>query len=125
MSRSPRPIFLNPLQIKMPVGALTSIGHRVTGILLAVAVPASVYLLDLSLRSEQAFLQLNALFENVAVKAVAVILLWALSHHLLAGIRHLLSDFNQGSQLRTARRSAWAVNAGGAAIALLAAGILL
>lgn len=125
MSRSPRPVFLNPLQIQMPVGALTSIGHRVTGLLLVMAVPVSVYLLDLSLRSEQAFLQVSALFENIAVKAVAAILLWALSHHLLAGIRHLLSDFNLGSPLRAARRSAWAVNAGGVAIALLAAGILL
>ena len=125
MSRSPRPVFLNPLQIKMPVGAWTSIGHRVTGILLAIAVPVSVYLLDLSLRSEQAFLHVDALFDHIAVKAGVVILLWALSHHLLAGIRHLLSDFNVGSPLRAARRSAWAVNAGALAIALLAAGILL
>lgn len=109
----------------MPVGAWTSIGHRVTGILLAAAVPAGVYLLDLSLRSEQAFVQVQGLFDNVAVKAVAVILLWALSHHLLAGIRHLLSDFNVGSPLRTARRSAWMVNAGGVVVALLAAGVLL
>ena len=43
------------MQIQMPVGAWTSIGHRVTGILLAVGVPVSVYLLDRSLRSEQAF----------------------------------------------------------------------
>jgi len=125
MSRSPRPVFLNPLQIKLPVGAWTSFGHRVSGILLAVAVPASLYLLDLSLRSEQAFLHVNALFEHIAVKAGTVILLWALSHHLLAGIRHFLSDFNLGSPLRAARRSAWAVNAGALAVALLAAGILL
>ncbi len=124
MSRSPRPVFLNPLQIQMPVGAWTSIGHRLTGILLAIAVPVSVYLLDLSLRSEQGFLHVDALFDHIAVKAGVVILLWALSHHLLAGIRHLLSDFNVGSPLRAARRSAWAVNAGALAIALLAAGIL-
>lgn len=125
MSRSPRPVFLNPMQIRMPVGAWTSIGHRVTGVLLAAAVPVSVYLLDLSLRSEQAFVQVSALLENIAVKGGAVILLWALSHHLLAGIRHLLSDFNVGSPLRAARRSAWVVNAGGMAMALLAAGVLL
>ncbi len=124
MSRSPRPVFLNPLQIQMPVGAWTSIGHRVTGILLAVAVPVSVYLMDLSLRSEQAFLHVAALFESIAVRVVAVMLLWALSHHLLAGIRHLLSDFNLGSPLRTARRSAWVVNVGAVAIGLLAAGVL-
>ena len=125
MARSSRPVFLNPMQIQMPVGAWASIGHRVAGVLLAAGVPVSVYLLDLSLRSEQAFADVSALFEHLAVKGVAVVLLWALSHHLLAGVRHLLSDFNLGSPLRSARRSAWLVNAGGVAMALLAAGVLL
>jgi succinate dehydrogenase / fumarate reductase cytochrome b subunit len=48
-----------------------------------------------------------------------------LAHHLLAGIRHLLSDIDIGSQLPAARRSAWIVNFGGAAVALLAAGAWL
>jgi hypothetical protein len=33
-SKRLRPVFFNPLQIQMPVGALTSITHRVTGIVL-------------------------------------------------------------------------------------------
>lgn len=109
----------------MPVGAWTSIGLRLTGILLAVVVPCSVYLLDQSLRSEQGFAEASAIFSLRPVKALAVILLWALSHHLLAGTRHLLSDFNIGSPLRTARRSAWFVNLGAVAVASLAAGVLL
>ncbi|MEJ7685709.1 MAG: succinate dehydrogenase, cytochrome b556 subunit [Variovorax sp.] len=125
MPRRPRPVFLNPMQVQMPVGAWTSIGHRVSGVLLAAGVPASVYLLDRSLRSGQAFADVSAMFERMPVKVVAVILLWALSHHLLAGVRHLLSDFNLGSPLRTARRSAWLVNAGGVAMAFLAAGVVL
>jgi succinate dehydrogenase / fumarate reductase cytochrome b subunit len=43
----------------------------------------------------------------------------------LAGIRHLLSDIDIGSQLPAARRTAWIVNLGGLAVALLAAGALL
>lgn len=125
MPRSQRPVFLNPLQIQMPVGALTSIGHRITGILLAAAVPVTVYLLDLSTRNEQTYATVSTAFEHVAVKAIAVMLLWTLSHHLLAGVRHLLTDFNLGSPLHAARRSAWFVNLGGVAIALLAAGVLL
>lgn len=125
MPRSPRPVFLNPMQIQMPVGALTSIGHRITGILLAAAVPVGVYLLDLSLRSEQTYADVNAVFQHIAVKGVAVSLFWAFSRHLLAGVRHLLTDFNLGSPLQTARRSAWFVNLGGLAVALLAAGVLL
>lgn len=125
MTQPPRPIFLNPMRIRMPVGAWTSIGHRVTGILLAAAAPVSVYLLDLSLRSEQHFALVSSWLGSWAVKGLAVILIWAFSHHLLAGIRHLLSDFTVGSPLLAARRSAWMVNAGGVAVALFAAVVLL
>ena len=54
-----------------------------------------------------------------------MILVWALAHHMLAGVRHLLTDFNVGSPLRLARRSAWLVNMGGVTVALFAAGVLL
>jgi succinate dehydrogenase / fumarate reductase cytochrome b subunit len=109
----------------MPVGAWTSIAHRVSGILLAAAAPLGVYLLDLSLRSEQDFALVATWFGSWAVKSFAVVSIWAFSHHLLAGIRHLLSDFGLGSTLPAARRTAWTVNAGGVAVALLAAAVLL
>lgn len=125
MKRSTRPVFLNLTQIRMPVGALTSIGHRVAGIILAVATPVGVYLLDRSLQNEQGFDEVTGLLEHGAFKVAAVLGVWALAHHLLAGLRHLLSDFNVGSPLRVARRSAWFVNLAGVAVALFAAGVLL
>jgi succinate dehydrogenase / fumarate reductase, cytochrome b subunit len=125
MARATRPFFLNPLQIQMPVGALSSIVHRVTGVLLAASVPFDVYLLDLSLRSAQTFATVTNWFALPAVKGAALLLIWALAHHALAGIRHLLTDIGIGSTLNAARRSAWLVNLGGVAIALLAAGVLL
>lgn len=118
-------MFFNPLQIQMPVGALTSITHRVTGILLALGIPFSIYLLDLSLQGPQSYAQVISLFDKLAFRGAAIVLIWALAHHLLAGIRHLLGDIDVGSQLPPARRSAWIVNLGGIAVALLAAGILL
>ena len=124
MARSTRPVFLNLTQIRMPVGALTSIGHRVTGMLLAVCVPVSVALLDRSLQNEQGFADVAGLLGHGAVKVAMVIVVWALAHHVLAGVRHLLSDFDVGSPLRLARRSAWFVNLGGVAVALFAAAVL-
>jgi succinate dehydrogenase / fumarate reductase cytochrome b subunit len=38
----------------MPVSALTSIMHRVTGVLLALGIPFGVYLLDRSLQGPEA-----------------------------------------------------------------------
>lgn len=125
MTRPARPVFLNPMQIQMPVGAVTSILHRVTGVLLAVGIPMSVYLLDRSLQSEQAFTEILAWYTYWPVKAVAVIMVWALAFHILAGVRHLLSDFDVGASLRTARRAAWLVNLAGVAVALFAAGAML
>jgi succinate dehydrogenase / fumarate reductase cytochrome b subunit len=47
-----------------------------------------------------------------------------LAHHLMAGVRHLLSDIDVGAHLPAARRSAWVVNVGALVVALIAAGVL-
>lgn len=120
-----RPVFFNLLQIQMPVGALTSITHRVTGIFLALSIPFSVYILDVSLQGPQGYAQVIAWFDTFAFRVATIALAWSLAHHLLAGVRHLLSDVDVGSQLPNARRSAWIVNLGGVALALFAAGVLL
>jgi succinate dehydrogenase / fumarate reductase cytochrome b subunit len=124
-SEKRRPAFFNLMQIQMPVGALTSITHRLTGIFLAISVPFSIYLLDSSLQGPQSYAQVISLLDKLPFRAAAIIFVWALAHHLLAGIRHLLSDIDIGSQLPAARRSAWVVNLGGIAVALLALGALL
>jgi succinate dehydrogenase / fumarate reductase cytochrome b subunit len=120
-----RPVFFNLLQIQLPVGALTSIAHRITGVILALGIPFAIYVLDLSLRSPQTYAQVMRMFDSRALRGASVVLVWTLAHHLLAGVRHLLSDIDIGSQLPAARRSAWIVNLGGAAIALAAAGAWL
>jgi succinate dehydrogenase / fumarate reductase cytochrome b subunit len=124
-SKRRTPVFFNLMQIQMPVGALTSITHRVTGIFLALCVPFSVYLLDLSLQGPQSYELVISLFDKLAFRGAAIVFVWVLAHHVLAGFRHLLSDVDIGSQLPAARRSAWVVNLGGIAVALLAAGALL
>ena len=123
-SEKRRPVFFNLMQIQMPVGALTSITHRVTGVFLAISVPFGIYLLDLSLQDPQSYAQVISLFDELTFRAAAIVFVWVLTHHLLAGIRHLLSDIDIGSQLPASRRSAWAVNLGGIAVALLALGVL-
>lgn len=119
-----QPFFLNLLQIQMPVGAITSILHRLTGVLLAVGVPIGMFLLWRSLHGETGFAQVMSLLHHRAFQVVWVVLVWALAHHVLAGVRHMLSDINFGSTLHSARRSAWTVNLTAVAIALLALAVL-
>ena len=123
-SVSQRPVFLNLMRIQLPVGALTSIGHRISGVVLAASVPVAIYLLGLSLRDAVGFSQVIALFAQFPVKPLAVIVVWALAQHSLSGVRHLLTDFDIGSPMRVARRSAWFVNLAGVAVAALTAGVM-
>ena len=51
--------------------------------------------------------------------ATAAVLLWALVHHVLAGVRHLLMDVGVGSELVRARASARMVLIAAPALALL------
>ena len=121
----PRPVFLNLAQIAMPVGAVTSICHRLSGVLLAAGVPAALYLLGCSLDGETGFAQVAGVLRQPWAKGLLVALAWALAHHALAGVRHLLTDINAGATLGAARRSAWGVNLAALAIAVLAVGAVL
>lgn len=123
-TRRRRPVFLDLRHIAMPVGALTSIGHRISGVVLAVAVPVAIFLFARSLQGETGFAHVTAIAAHPAFKVAAVIAVWALTHHLLGGVRHLLSDFEFGARLHSARKSAWWVNVAGLAVTLLAAVVL-
>jgi len=124
-SQKQRPVFFNLAEIQLPVGALTSITHRIAGVLLALGIPFCIYLLDLSLQGSSGYSRVMALLDYLPVKGAVIVLTWALAHHVLAGIRHLLSDIDIGSQLLASRRSAWIANIGGVAVALFVAGALL
>lgn len=115
------PKFLNLSQIRFPIGAIASIGHRLSGVLLLVTLPLLALALDRSLRSEAEFEALRD-FVSAPVRALLlVVVVWAASHHVLAGVRHLLMDVGVGSRLDQARSSAWAAIVAAAVIALAAA----
>ncbi len=119
-----RPVFFNLLRIEFPVGAITSIGHRVSGIVLALCTPVLIYLLDTSLRSAEDYERVRVLLDTVPAKGLVAVAVWALAHHFFAGIRHLLMDIDVGSSLAAARRSAWLVNVAGVGVALIGVGML-
>jgi succinate dehydrogenase / fumarate reductase cytochrome b subunit len=112
------PKYLDLLRIQMPVGAVLSIAHRISGVLLFLSLPLMVYLLGLSLRGAEGYAQALAWLGGLPVQLLLILLAWAVFHHLLAGIRHLLLDIHIGADLRQARRSAWLVNLGALALLL-------
>ena len=108
MDRHPRrlPVFLKLAQIRFPIGAIASIAHRVSGALLFIALPVVAVLLDTSLRDEAGFASVRDLISSPLAVVAAGVLVWALVHHVLAGIRHLLMDVGIGGELERARASA-------------------
>ncbi len=120
-----RPVFFNLYRIGFPITAVVSIGHRISGVLLAMCVPVLVYLLDVSMSGPEGYGRVAALFRHAAMGAAAIGLIWALAHHVLAGVRHLLFDIHLGTTLRAARTGAWIVLAAEAAIVMLAVGVIL
>lgn len=112
------PVFLDLFRIRFPVGAVTSIAHRISGVLMFSSFPLLLYLLNLSLQGPAGFDRAVDYLQTGWLRAGSVIIAWSLLHHLLSGIRHLLIDINIGVSLPQARRSAWLVNILGMALTL-------
>ena len=125
MDKKPRPVFMNLLQIRMPVVAVLSFAHRVSGVVMCVLIPFLIYLLDLSLRNAQSYAQVLEILRHPVIKFMAVLVVWGLSHHMLAGIRFLLIDADIGVERDSARRSAWIINLGGLIVPIIALLVLL
>ncbi|VAW57343.1 Succinate dehydrogenase cytochrome b-556 subunit [hydrothermal vent metagenome] len=104
-----RPFFLNLLKIRLPVTGFISIFQRISGLLLFLSIPFSVYLFDLSLSGPAGFNQTLDILHNPCLQLISLILLWSIIHHLIAGIRFLLTDFDIGLEKKQATRFAWFV----------------
>lgn len=104
-----RPFFLNLVKIKLPVTGFVSIFHRISGLLLFLAIPFSVYLLDLSLQGKAGFEQASQCLSSPIIQLASFVLLWSIIHHFIAGVRFLLTDFDIGLEKQQATRFAWLV----------------
>jgi succinate dehydrogenase / fumarate reductase cytochrome b subunit len=123
-NQTPAPVHLNLLRIRFPVGAVTSIAHRLSGACLFLSLPFWIYLLDLSLTGAAGFAQALDILHSPLVRVGLLLVAWSFFHHLLAGLRFLLIDTGVGCRLQQARRSAWLVNVAGLAMAIACAGWL-
>jgi succinate dehydrogenase / fumarate reductase cytochrome b subunit len=115
----PRPVHLNLSKIRLPIGGIMSIIHRITGVLMFLAVPFLIYLLDISLISERGYEKAIALIHSPMGVLLLFGLMWGLMHHLLAGIRYLLIDADFGVDKERARKTALFVTVAGPVLGLI------
>lgn len=102
-----RPVNLDLKTISFPITAIASILHRVSGVITFIALGILLWLLSLSLSSEQGFAQAQAITDTFLVKFILWGILTALAYHVIGGVRHLLMDLGFGEEnLAVASRSA-------------------
>ena len=84
---------------RLPLAGMVSILHRISGVLLFLLMPFIIWMFDTSVSSEISFDVFRSAFAAGVgfipgwfLKLVALALIWAYLHHLIAGIRHLWMD---------------------------------
>jgi succinate dehydrogenase / fumarate reductase cytochrome b subunit len=100
-----RPKNLNLMTIRLPINAVVSILHRVSGIGLFLLLPALLWCFSLSLKSAAGYQYLVEGLDFWLVKLLLIATSWAFFHHFFAGIRHLLQDVHWMTSLQKARFS--------------------
>jgi succinate dehydrogenase / fumarate reductase cytochrome b subunit len=101
-----RPKNLNLTTIHFPIPAITSILHRISGVVLFAGTAVLMWLLTESLRSEQGFQQVQEWMSMPFVKLLVWAIVSALLYHIIAGLRHLLMDIGIGETLEGGRTGA-------------------
>lgn len=101
-----RPVYLNLFKIRLPLPGVVSIMHRVSGALLFLLLPFLLYVLQLSLSSEQGFATVQEWFRLPLVKLLLIGVIWGYLHHFCMGLRYLALDLDLGVGLPQARFSA-------------------
>jgi len=102
-----QPMFLNLMKIRFPVTAITSILHRITGVLLFIFIPFVLYILHQSVESATAFNDLMAHAPGVFWRLMVWLLLSSVIYHILAGFRHIVMDCGFAESMTAARITSW------------------
>ncbi len=122
-TKDSRPKYLNLLKIRLPITGVASINHRLSGLILFLSIPVSLYLFQLSLSSQSGFADMLVWLSSPFIKMALVLLIWSFVHHLFAGFRFLLIDQNIGISLSLARKSAWFVVFAAVIVTLVISGV--
>jgi succinate dehydrogenase / fumarate reductase, cytochrome b subunit len=122
--RKSRPVNLDLQTIHFPITAITSIIHRVSGVIMFVAVGILLWLLSISLSSPEGFQSAVNIVDSFFVKLILWGILTALAYHIVGGIRHLIMDLGYFEDLESGTKTAKIVFGATIVLALLG-GILV
>ena len=108
MNTDHRPVYIDLRKINLPVSALISITHRISGIyVFFITLPVMLALIYFSTESENSFKDLSLfLKEYKFILGLIVLSFCILWYHILSGVRHLIMDAHIGESLLASKYTA-------------------
>jgi len=102
-----RPVNINLFKIKLPMSALISITHRLSGIyVFFITLPLSIILFQKAL-TESSYDSMSLLIQTSTIFSTFVYFSFLIFlYHILTGFRHLLMDVHIGENLKASNMSA-------------------
>ena len=118
---SPRPRPLSPhLSVYRPTMTMAmSIAHRISGAALYVGVLLLAWFLIAVSSDASSFAVFSDFISSFIGRLTLFVITWALFHHLVGGIRHILWDAGYGLDAPLRDQMAWATAIGGFALTVL------
>jgi len=104
--RKERPKNLDLSTVSFPVTATASILHRVSGIIVFIALAIFLTLLSCSLSSAEDFQRVQGYFDLFIVEFVFWGSLTGLAYHAVFGIRHMIQDLGYWEEMDSSSISA-------------------
>jgi succinate dehydrogenase / fumarate reductase cytochrome b subunit len=112
----PRPLSPHIQVYALPINMVMSIVHRITGGALYFGTLILAWWLVAAASGPAYFNYVTGLLASPLGMLVLVGYTWALAHHMLGGVRHLIWDTGRGFDLATVNRLCWASLAGSLAL---------
>ena len=109
MASKDRPLSPHLQIYRLPLTALLSITHRMTGAFLGLGALLLIYLLVSAAAGPQAYGQAHALVASGLGQLLLFLWTYALFFHFCNGIRHLFWDAGYGFELETVEKTAYGV----------------
>ena len=108
MNTDHRPVYIDLRKINLPVSALISITHRLSGIyVFFITLPLMLALIHFSTESEDSFNDLSLFLKDYKfILGLIVLSFCILWYHILSGVRHLIMDAHIGESLLASKYSA-------------------
>ena len=88
---------------RFPITAISSILHRISGVILIFAIPMSVIAMNYSLAGPNGYKQTVNFLTNGWFSILFWLFLSAITYHVYAGIRHMVMDIGFGESMKVAK----------------------